>query len=450
MYSDAVIQTCVQHSLHALVQPRLDGLADRLAGVVSSAQNELRELERCVERSEARLDGRLAKVESKLAVLSDGAARAEQRERDLNTRIAAIAEGMLRRSAEDATAAEGLQLQGRGSAADAGITPGHVADIARHIRDAEGRIEALEESSRKGAKGTRRLEEHLECVDEQTRSVGRLGERLQSLVHELSLRSGGEAEGAIALQRVSLLEEDLRALGQRLAAPERSCCCQAQLAALDLRLEGQRGEAEGAAAQLMDRYQELHSQTSEHARRHEEQREESRASAERQLACAARLDDMNLRLGALKVKVDGLEGRVASVGERAEAARKPREAQLQQDLADRCRRAVGELEPRLEVVERQLGKLQDACEDAVEQAVARLFPHEAGDSALHRRLGLAAELSPGMPGRDGPSSRDRSERRRDGLAPAGALHGTPRSNAAAGEFQDFGGSRLAPDNWAAW
>ena len=49
---------------------------------------------RLSDSAEARTDGRLSTMESRVAVMADAAARTEQRERDLNARIAGLAEGL--------------------------------------------------------------------------------------------------------------------------------------------------------------------------------------------------------------------------------------------------------------------------------------------------------------------------------------------------------------------
>lgn len=389
-----MIQTCVQHSLHALVQPRLDGLADRLAGVVASAQNELRELARCVERSETRFDGRIAHVESKLAVIGDATNRAEQRERELNTRIAALAEGMLRRCAEDAQVPEAPPPQPACAVADLGISHGQVTDMERRTRDTSARMEVMEEICRKSAKSMRKLEDRIEGVEEQGRGVARLGKRLQGLLEEFPAR-GTAHEGSRAAQRIAALEEDMHALAARVAAPDREGIFRAQFVSIEQRVECQRVEIESALVHLSDRCQEAQTQASEQARKQDEQREELRTASEQVQASVARLDDMNLRVGALRVKVDGLDGRLAAAGERNASERVQGSCRLPDsqahELTERCRRALGELEPRLEVLERQMGRLHEICDDAVEMALDR-SPSIWGAplSAAPRTTGLTA------------------------------------------------------------
>lgn len=470
MYSDAVIQTCVQHSLHVLVEPRLDSLADRLAGVVASAQNELRELERCVERAETRLDGRLAHVESKVAVLGDVASRAEQRERDLNTRIAGLAEGMLRRSMEDAVTPSGApdtnahQLNCRASALDAN----HLVDLERRLR------EATEESCRKVTRHARKLEDRVDGVEEQARNVSRLGHRLQQLFEEKQpVRSSSSSEIANCTQRISQLEEDIRTLTARTAQPQCDGGSRSQLLALEQRMECQRLEIEAALVRLSDRCQEVQTQAHEQKGKQEEMRDETRVAAERAQSAASRVDDLNLRLGALKVKTDGLEGRLAIVGERGEGARQQLDTQMQSDL-DRCRRSLGELEPRIEVLERQQARLPEVVEDAVEDAMvgryatggrlaARRSSSGGGNaggsssSANHKgsgREGREASGGGSGGGGEGTSSRDKERRRHkhggSGGDKGGVLHGTP-SRAPGGVLGSAFGDPVGDgylENWA--
>lgn len=408
LFSDSVIQTCVQHSLHAVVQPRLDGLTERLVGIVGAAQNELRELERCVERSETRLDSRVAAAESKLAVLSDAATRAEQRERDLNTRIAAVAEGLLCRSVEEAQ---------QGARTSAPLTGGQT-DLERRVREANARAEAAEESCRKGTKTARRLEDRLEHLEEQSRVMARLGHQMQGLRDELPVaRDTVSREASLAMQQqLVTLEEEVRGLTTRVATPDRGHHgCRTLLGALDQRLDCHRVEFDGALTRLGDRCQEVQRQASEQAGRQEEQREEMRQVAEKAQSSAARLDDLNIRVGAFKVRVDSLEGRVAASSERGpREVRRPAESQLQKEFMDRCR-AVETMEPRLDDLERRMGKLPEAVDIAVEQALGRHGGHSparhppASARRAGRRTSSASGGTPGLgrwdldPGHLGPS-----------------------------------------------
>merc|ERR1719235_671470 len=77
-WSDAVTQLHVQAQLQNMVQPRLDSFAERLGGIVATAQSELRDLERLTEKSQMRLESRLTELEGRVAALADAASRTEQ------------------------------------------------------------------------------------------------------------------------------------------------------------------------------------------------------------------------------------------------------------------------------------------------------------------------------------------------------------------------------------
>lgn len=434
-YSGAIIQSAVQHGLNSLVQPRFDGLAERLSGMVSSAQRDLQELERCLERCDTRLDSRLTQVESRLAVLGDSTARSEQRERELNARIGAMAEGMLQ-------AAPGTAPRVADSGSAAGLSAAQVAELERRMREVDGRAEGAEEGCRKMAKHCRRLEDHMGHVEEQSRSFARLQSQLQITLQDLP--AGGcyaAADGQLVAQQVALLEEELQGLAGRLALCDRGGGHKSA-ATLESRLECHRADVDHALVRLAGKCQEAQAQANEAARKRDEQRDEARTVADRQEASASRLDDLNLRFAALKVKVDGMEGRRSPTagkgGEAGAAGLKPTDSQLYQEVMDRCRQAIAQVEPRLEVIERQLTKLPDICEDAVEEALDRLQLQTrfggvgaavSEQSPLQRRASFAAASATPPLGRwelDGFASEDGGERRRSGKTSASGRDGTHR------------------------
>eukprot|EP00930_Biecheleria_cincta_P014320 TRINITY_DN12374_c0_g2_i2.p1 TRINITY_DN12374_c0_g2~~TRINITY_DN12374_c0_g2_i2.p1 ORF type:complete len:259 (-),score=43.53 TRINITY_DN12374_c0_g2_i2:763-1539(-) len=162
-WGDASVQLSVRQAMQDLIQPQLDRLAEQISSTLGSAQAELHEMERLMERWEVRAEGRFASLESRLAVLSDGAARTEHRERDLNERIAGIAEDFLRRN----SATGPLEPE-------ATLMVPRLHDLEQRLHEATTRIDRTEETLRKSTKSVRRLED---CFSELEASQPFLWER---------------------------------------------------------------------------------------------------------------------------------------------------------------------------------------------------------------------------------------------------------------------------------
>lgn len=409
-WNDAVtqmnVQNCLKAQLPMIVQPRLDSLAERLASVVASAQSELRDLERLVGRSEARVDGRLAGLEARVAVLADAAARTEQRERDLNVHIAGIAEGMLK-SAEDA-------------GTDVARAP-RVSGLEKRVQDETDRLDTLEDICRKSSKNMQRLDDRLEGLEEQSRTLARRTEEMRSFGESQALSR--TATAAVPEARLVALEEQVRALNHKLAT-EHDC----HLALLESRLESHRVEFEASSNRFTEQIGELRSQVSESARHREEQCEEAKSSAEKQQALTARLDDMNLRVGTLKVKGDGLEGRMSSMLERMDTSRRQLEAQVEQQVTDHCGKFSTDADSRLEALEHQLGELKESCGDFVEQVISDRLAILSGATDLpsrHHDMDAEADDTGAAGWPLSTCGGDRS-RRRSGSTRDGHLYGACR------------------------
>eukprot|EP00411_Alexandrium_monilatum_P049973 CAMPEP_0175449634 /NCGR_PEP_ID=MMETSP0095-20121207/61944_1 /TAXON_ID=311494 /ORGANISM="Alexandrium monilatum, Strain CCMP3105" /LENGTH=162 /DNA_ID=CAMNT_0016750059 /DNA_START=13 /DNA_END=497 /DNA_ORIENTATION=+ len=106
------------------------------------------------------------------------------------------------------------------------------------------------------------------------------------------------------------------------------------------------------AGQLMSQCRELQDRLADQARRHDEHRGE----------------ELSHNMGSLKLRTDGLEGRMAKAAERAEAACRPLEAQFKAQLEEQRRWLAGETETRLELLEQRLEAVRQICEDAAEEA----------------------------------------------------------------------------------
>lgn len=400
-WSDAVTQMSVTNSVQAelqmLVQPRLDSFAERVGNIVAATQNEMRDLERAVEKSEQRVDSRLSGLEGRVAVLADSAARTEQRERDLNTRIAAIAESLLKD-------AEGAASQaGNGQRLDV---------LERSLQDFAERLEATQIDCRKGAQGSEMLEDRMDELEQHLQSLPQLADELRNLAESAATAAvgatfGGQRQDAAeSLEqgvRLRALEEQMHVLSTTIGGSSSAQSYQA-IATIERRLDTQRLELEAVAAQLAETGNELRTHLTEQVQQREQHREATRTSAEKQQATSARLDDLNLRMGALKVKTDGLEGRLhsgiewAERGRELETARWPAEleAKLQKAISDRCDQLASDAGSRLEMLEERLEILDENCEDAAEEA-------------LERRLAVLSGDLPPRPDRGGSSctSRDR-------------------------------------------
>merc|ERR1712039_168810 len=127
-------------------------------------------------------------------------------------------------------------------------------------------------------------------------------------------------------------------------------------------------------------------QVVEQGRHIDAQCNDARAAAERQHALSARVDDINARVGAVKIKSDNLESRLQAVQDRVERNRHCPEAyQIQQQLLERCERLEKQMfEPRLEAVEQNMMKLQSNCEDLVESSLERRLDILSGMTATPR------------------------------------------------------------------
>jgi len=401
-WNEAAVQMCVSSSVQAQIQPRLDGLAERLANIVASAQGELHELERLVERSEARVEGRLSSLEARVAVLVDGTARAEQRERDLNARIASVAEGLLRKTEE-------AEME------TSRTTKIESAD--RRITELAARMESVEESSRKGCKGISRLEDKLQGLDERVRTSMHLADELRSQIDE-RCNAEVDRERGITNAKLASFEEQVCTLGHVVA--EHSC----KVSALEGHVETCCSKVESISSQFASRDTEIHKLLHEDDEQKDNIQRGIRSCSEKQQALAARVDDMNLRMGALKVKSDGVESRLSALGDRADSARKPLEAFVQQEVNDRCRKIAIDVDEKLGILEQRVDNLHENCEDVVE-------------CSLERRLAVLSGVTPRSRDRT-RSSEHKSMSEYDEFkktSPSSFARGTPSITSACGDLR---------------
>eukprot|EP00929_Paragymnodinium_shiwhaense_P113269 TRINITY_DN81530_c0_g1_i1.p1 TRINITY_DN81530_c0_g1~~TRINITY_DN81530_c0_g1_i1.p1 ORF type:complete len:522 (+),score=133.87 TRINITY_DN81530_c0_g1_i1:124-1689(+) len=411
-WGDANMQFCVNASIQAVVQPRLDAFAERLGGVLASAHEELDVVRTLVDQCEARMDGRLSGLEARLAVLADGSVRAEQRERDLNSRLAGLCEGTLLRKAEEgqAAAAAGGALEASGGVLLQALQA-RLEEVERRAQEGLSKSGSAEEASRRAALTVRRTEDRLDEIEERSKEAqGRIQEHVRKLfveVKKLAAEASAQREaprepGAfeeVALVRLHTLEEQVQKVSASVVAhnTERSW----QVAALERRSESYEKDVEALAAEVRrlgaDHSQILPSQPPAKSASSAAASSNSEARGGGGQDLVARVDDMNVRLGALKVKADGFEGRLRTLGERVEAARSSSEASRatqQGDLEDRFDRRFAEA---AEDTERRLASLAETCEEIVEQALDHRLAIIAGE-APRKRGTVGSSRSPDSPG----------------------------------------------------
>jgi len=370
-WSDAGLQAYVQQSLtqgvQSLVQPRLDGLAERMASVVASTQCEIKDLARLVEQLESRLESRFAGLEQRAASLQEAGMRTEQRERDLNHRIAGIAAGIVR--GVDASAQLEAALQPR------------LCEMERRTRDVDVRMDQTEANCHRLAQQTRVLEEQFRDCELRSRAVACVSDNLRELL-ETRLSAADSKENV----RIAALEQSVAALAttassntntvQSTPAPEQGC----QFTLLEGRVEGYVAEFDVLATQLMSRSLEFQDRISDQARcleemrtesstTLEEMRTESRATGERACMVAARVEEIEHGIGSLKVKSDAFEGRLAKIADRVESNCKPLESHLKAQLDEQRMILTQEVEARVEVLEYRVTAMQQMCEDIIDEAV---------------------------------------------------------------------------------
>jgi chromosome segregation ATPase len=193
--------------------------------------------------------------------------------------------------------------------------------------------------------------------------------RLSEELHEVAVATVREALAAgkpqsLAgdhSQRLATLEEQVRELGCVVDARSGGAYNVQALAAFENRLDAHKSEVEDLTRQVAESARELRSQVTEQMQKQMDQKE----------ALSTRVDDINLRLGASKVKVDGLDNRLHSGLERLERASAERSRDADADVQQRLGQFTSDADKRLDVFEGRLDALEDACEETVEKALER-------------------------------------------------------------------------------
>jgi len=370
-WNDANVQLSVQQSIQSIVQPQLDCLAERLVAIVASVQGDLRELEKFLDRWEVRSEGRFTAVESRLAVLSDGAVRTEQRERELNETVARLAGDLLHQAAAS-------------PAAPGESTTPRLTELECRSREATSRLERVEEATKKKLERlAKRCEERFEGLEASFQGgFEELQAQFDELwrykdatgTHDRRLKGGVE-------ERLAQLEEQVCNLS--VAAETGAKTTQAAMLG---QLDQQQAELQALSRYVDERCSEVQQHAEEVGRKQEDFWEKARSGFDQQNALPARLDDLNLRFGSLKVKSDNMEGRLNTMAERADNARRsgPEDSTISKDARYPKLEAV---ELRLEVCQRRLDELGEDCEEVVEQALERRLAVLAGAAPLSSRGG---------------------------------------------------------------
>jgi len=314
-----------------------------------------------------RAEGRFAALDSRIAVLADSAARTEHRERDLNEKIAGVAEEMLR-SGATAAAAAGSEVAALTSAGP------RLQELEHQFREANSRGDRLEEAVRRNTKQVRRYEERFDEFEASARRSPQLGD-LQEQIDELWQHRSSAKGDRGSKEHAARLDK----LEEKVSAMTGSQDMTVQFAMICNQIEQQRVDLEVVAASLEERGHELQNEVDSAKKKADDASALSRDGSDSQQALSARIDDINLRVGSLKVKADSFEGRLTSISERVESTRRDSEEVLAiPKLIDRCQKVAEQSEHRIQVIERRMDMLSEDCEETVEQALEKRLAVLAG------------------------------------------------------------------------
>jgi len=383
-WSDAAVCLSVQRTVQELVQPQIERLAEQIAMLAGSAQSDLREVERLTERWEVRAEGRFAGIESRLAMLVEGAARTEEREKDLNQKVAGVAEDLIRHG-----------YVPRPEQAAPSTSP-RFEDVDQKLREVGLQMTQLGETVSKTTARVQSLEEGLDEFQATWRNEmadidqthGQLRDLCANLQEDVSRQVTEDLLG-----RLEYVEEQVCSLGVALE---------------DAPVQAALQSIEDLQAESKERHDELRRHVTEACRK----MTASFAKESDQKALAIRIDDVTQRLTALKVKTETLDGRFAAFGERMDVTREI-------EVRGHAYTATDFTE-RLEDVEQRLAALSENCEEFVEQA-------------LENRLAALAEALP-PPLTSTTTIRPSCSRRLQGPAEPITRMGTPSRPTARGDL----------------
>lgn len=355
-WCDATLQCTIQQIVQVMLNQQLDSVMESVANVSASAQHQIRELEKVFERQEVHLEGRFSTIESRVSMIADGFSRSEQRERDLNERIGGIAEQLLR------------NISVPTSGHEVTIAP-RLSDLETRGREITSRLDRLEDASRKSSKIVRSLDERqsqttrqIEATHGSLHEIKAQFEEMWQLVDDPSFRRSSP-NNEIA-ERLAHLEEQVCSMNFASAND-----ITAQVIRLSSKVEDFSGVVDVLKENMENRFKDFHKQADDTKRRQEEARFQIKSLSDHQQTNSARVDEVNIAVGQLKVKTESVDGRVSHINARLESI-----LQLPEDSE--------EARHRVDVLERRLDGLSEDCEDLVEQALERRLAILAGAAPL--------------------------------------------------------------------
>eukprot|EP00929_Paragymnodinium_shiwhaense_P030778 TRINITY_DN17381_c0_g1_i3.p1 TRINITY_DN17381_c0_g1~~TRINITY_DN17381_c0_g1_i3.p1 ORF type:complete len:459 (-),score=116.96 TRINITY_DN17381_c0_g1_i3:77-1453(-) len=325
-------------------QAQVAQLAERTSLLVASVQKQMEvereEVSRHVEQVAIRLDSRIATIESRLASCEDQSAVRERRECEA---IATIPSRVLRETRALVTGSiNEAQAQWRAQR----------VEFSEECRELARRLDELTEQSMQGA---RHIQEAENMVEDQACSVRQLQDEIQAL----------QAQAKEPAPWFTGLETHVAKLEKRL---------EEQLLGVEVRLQQRRQEA---AEHLQNFQEDLLSSMEEKLEKEidrvllaeKPQQENGAVAAVKDVA--RRLDDIDARVSALRVRLDGLDGRFVNVAERAEAACQQALETVRQTAAQNREEILSEADCQMRILRQRVEALGELCDELSMREVAR-------------------------------------------------------------------------------
>lgn len=333
-------------------QAQVMQLAERTSLLVASVQKQIEvereETGRQLEQVGVRLDSRIASLESRLAACEDQNAVRERRECEA---LAAIPSRVLRETrALISGSINEAQSQWRAQR----------VEFAEECRELSRRLDELSEQ---GHQGARQIQEAENLVEDQACTVRQLQEDIQVL------------QAAERPAWFTDLEGHVGKLEKRM---------EEQLLSVELRLQQRRQEV----AESMQSFQEdllgsMEARVEQEIERalSEQRGAQGRPSQDSTLGAAKdlvrRLDDVDARVSALRVRVDSHDSRFSTVAERAEAACQQALETARQTTAHYKEEIISEADCQIKILRQRVEALGELCDELSLREVARNSHHGA-------------------------------------------------------------------------
>eukprot|EP00929_Paragymnodinium_shiwhaense_P030777 TRINITY_DN17381_c0_g1_i2.p1 TRINITY_DN17381_c0_g1~~TRINITY_DN17381_c0_g1_i2.p1 ORF type:complete len:497 (-),score=116.93 TRINITY_DN17381_c0_g1_i2:77-1567(-) len=363
-------------------QAQVAQLAERTSLLVASVQKQMEvereEVSRHVEQVAIRLDSRIATIESRLASCEDQSAVRERRECEA---IATIPSRVLRETRALVTGSiNEAQAQWRAQR----------VEFSEECRELARRLDELTEQSMQGIWTTpssgRPWTTRLACCCVCPCCAADLGQPNQR--HEHGARHIQEAENMVEDQACSVrqLQDEIQALQAQAKEPapwftglethvaKLEKRLEEQLLGVEVRLQQRRQEA---AEHLQNFQEDLLSSMEEKLEKEidrvllaeKPQQENGAVAAVKDVA--RRLDDIDARVSALRVRLDGLDGRFVNVAERAEAACQQALETVRQTAAQNREEILSEADCQMRILRQRVEALGELCDELSMREVAR-------------------------------------------------------------------------------